>query len=98
MEDFQDVDIDYFITNRDDDYNPKKYIEENNLREEDNDSFIEKGLKIKFLTVEQAKVQLMIEIIFLINIKFIMNFQQKLIKLKFLIKLYHKINYWKVIT
>ena len=87
MEDFQDVDIDYFITNRDDDYNPKKYIEENNLREEDNDSFIEKGLKIKFLTVEQAKVQLMIEIIFLINIKFIMNFQQKLIKLKFLIKL-----------
>ena len=47
MKDFQDVNIDYFITNRDDDFNPKKYIEENNLREEDNDSFIEKRVKNK---------------------------------------------------
>ena len=45
--DFQDVNIDYFITNRDDDFNPKKYIEEYNLREEDNDSFIEKRVKNK---------------------------------------------------
>ena len=43
--DFQDIEIDYFITKREDDFDPKKYLDENRVKDEQN-YFIERRLKV----------------------------------------------------